>query len=83
MVLAGRDLGLGVGVVVGAVRSRGGLGDAEVGQQHRDRLGGHRGAAAGLDGQLVTRDALGGDGLGEQPLGQRGAVWFGDQPAGT
>ena len=29
-----------------------GLGDAEVGEQERDRLGGHRGAAVGVEGQL-------------------------------
>jgi hypothetical protein len=29
-----------------------GLGDAEVGEQQRDRLGGHRGAAVGVDAQL-------------------------------
>ena len=35
-----------------------GLGDAEVGEQERDRLGGHRGAAVGVDGELPAADAL-------------------------
>ena len=37
------------------------LGDAEVGEQERHRLGGHRGAAVGVDGQLIAADALLGD----------------------
>jgi hypothetical protein len=35
-----------------------GLGDAGVGEQERDRPGGHRGAAVGVDGQLPGRDGL-------------------------
>src|SRR5688572_31215960 len=43
-VLEGLELGLGVGGVIGDVRAGVGLGDAEVGEQERDRLGGHRGS---------------------------------------
>jgi hypothetical protein len=34
------------------VRAAVGLGDAEVGEQQRGRLGGHRRAAVGVDGEL-------------------------------
>ena len=58
-----------------------GLGDAEVGEQQRDRLGGHRGAAVGVDGQLPAADALLRAGLGDQLLGQVGGLAGGDHPA--
>ena len=57
------------------------LGDAEIGEQERHRLGGHRRAAVGVDGQLVTPDALLGAGLADQHLGQRGGFAAGDHPA--
>jgi hypothetical protein len=47
-----------------------GLGDTQVREQERDRLGGHRGAAIGMQGQLPGRDALLGKRLGDQPFGQ-------------
>ncbi len=40
-VLQGLELRLGVGVVIRAVRPAVGLGDSEVGEQERDRFGGH------------------------------------------
>ena len=80
-VLQGLELGLGERVVVGDVRAGVGLGDAEVGEQERDRLGGHRGAAVGVDGQLVAADALLGAGLADQHLGQGGGLAGGDHPA--
>jgi hypothetical protein len=46
------------------------LGHAQIGQQERDRLGRHRGAPVGVDGQLIGGDVLVGDGVGQQPLGQ-------------
>jgi hypothetical protein len=52
-VLQGLELRLGVGVVVRAVRPGVALGHAQVGEQERHRLGGHRAAAVGVDGQLV------------------------------
>jgi hypothetical protein len=54
----------------------------EVGEQERDRLGGHRGAAIRVDGQLVAGDALFGDGVSEQPLGEVRAFGPSEHPAG-
>ena len=51
-VFQGLELGLREGVVVGDVGARVGLGDPEIGEQQRDRLGLHRGAAVGVQGQL-------------------------------
>jgi hypothetical protein len=48
MVLEGLELAFAVGVVVGNMRAAVGPGDAQVGQQHGDRLGGHRGAPVGV-----------------------------------
>ena len=58
-----------------------GLGDAQVGEQQRDRLGGHRGAAVGVDGQLAAGDALLGAGRRDELLGQGGGLAGGDHPA--
>src|SRR6202022_1413781 len=71
----------GVRVVVGDVRAGVGLGDAEAGQQQRDRLGGHRGAPVGVDAQLPAGDALLGAGRGDELLGQGGGLAGGDHPA--
>jgi hypothetical protein len=68
------ELGLGVRVVVADVRAAVGLGDAEVGEQQRHRLGGHRAAAVGVDGELAGRDALLRRGRGDQLLGQGGGL---------
>jgi hypothetical protein len=57
-----------------------GLGDAEVGEQQRHRLGGHRGAAIGVDGQLIGSDALLGAGLADQHLGQSCGFAGSDHP---
>lgn len=57
-VLQRLELRFGVGVVVGDVRPRVGLGHAQVGQQHRQRLAAHRSAAVGVDRQLARLDAL-------------------------
>ncbi len=80
-VLEGRELALAVWVVVADVRAGVRLGDAEVGQELGDLLGGHRGTAVGVDGQLVTGDVLLGDGLVQQPLGKCCGLSFGDHPA--
>jgi hypothetical protein len=53
-------------VVVGDVRAGVRLGDAEVGEQERHRFGGHRRAAAGVDGQLVAADRLPGARLADR-----------------
>ena len=62
------EVGLAEGIVVGDVRSGVGLGDAEVREQQGDRLGRHRRAAVGVDGQLPTLDSLARAGLGDQLL---------------
>src|SRR5438067_1213743 len=63
------------------MRSGVGLGNAEVGEQARDRLGGHRRAAVGMEGQLPGRNRLLGAGLGDQAFSQVGLLAVGDHPA--
>ena len=75
------ELRLGVRVVVGDVRAGMGLRDPEVGQQQRDRLGGHRGAPVGVNGELAAADALLGAGRLDELLGQGGGLAGGDHPA--
>ena len=58
-----------------------GLGDAEVCEQERDRPGGHRGAAVGVDGELPAADALLRAGAGDELLGQGRGLAGGDHPA--
>ena len=80
-VLHGPELGFRVWVVVGYVGSGVGLGDAEVGEQERDWFGGHRGAAVGVQGEPVGVDVVLGDGVGDEQLGEGGAlVWVSIQP---
>jgi hypothetical protein len=57
------ELGLRVEVGVADVRPGVGLGDAQVGQQQRDRRGRHRGAAAGVQAELTRMMPL----LGRSP----------------
>jgi len=64
------ELRLGEQVVVRDVRPRVGLGDAEIGQQPRDGLRGHRRAAIGVHGELARSDALAFTALGDQLLGE-------------
>jgi hypothetical protein len=51
-----------------------GLGDAQVGQQQRDRLGRHRAAAVGVQAELPAGDALFRAGRGDELLGQHGGL---------
>ena len=51
-ILQGLELRFGERVVVGDVRPAVRLGDAQVGEQQRHRLRGHRGAAVGVQGEL-------------------------------
>jgi hypothetical protein len=80
VVLEGLELALRVGVVVGDVRAGVGAGDAQVGQQHGHRLGGHRGAPVSVDSERAGGHLLAGDGVGQQPLGQAGGLAGGDHP---
>src|SRR5450759_420604 len=56
--------------------------DPEVGEQQGDRLGRHRAAPVGVQGQLVAADVLLCAGLADQRLGQRRGLPGGDHPAG-
>jgi hypothetical protein len=58
-----------------------GLGDPQVGQQERDRLGSHGAAPVGMHGRGAREELLLGAGGGEQPLGQRGPFGVGGHPA--
>src|SRR6202171_4071368 len=80
-VLQRLELRLAERVVVGDVRSRMRLGDAEIGEQECHRFGGHRLAAVSVDGQLLTANCLLGAGLADQHIGQRGGFAAGDHPA--
>lgn len=79
-VLESLEASLGERVVVGDVRSRVRLGDAEVGEKLRDELGAHRAAAIGVQGELLTLDAMANTGLGDQRLRERRALALGDHP---
>ena len=69
------------GLSFGDVRPRVGLGHAEIGEQERDGLRGHRRAAVGVDVSCSRADALAGARLVDELLGQRGALAMGDHPA--
>ncbi len=75
------ELSLRVGVVVGDVGPRVGLGDAEVSEQERDRLRGHRTAPVRVDDELPGRYALLGERLSNQALSEGGLLAVGDHPA--
>jgi len=72
---------LRIRVVVGDVRPRMRLGYAQVGQQWRDILGGHRPAAIGVQRALVMANPVCGTCFGNEDLGQRGRLAFADQKA--
>jgi hypothetical protein len=59
VVLEGLELALRVRVVVGDVWPGMGADDAQVGQWNGDRLGGHRAAPVGVDGERARLDLLG------------------------
>ncbi len=80
-VLQGLELRFGVRVVVGDVRAGVGLGDAQVGQQQRDRLGRHGAAAVGVQAELAAGDALLGARLRDELVGQGGGLAGRDHPA--
>ena len=80
-VLERLELRLAVGVVGGGVGPVVGLGDAEVGEQEGDGLGGHRAAAVGVHGQRARLDLLLLAGLGDQVLGDVGVLAVLDGPA--
>ena len=64
------ELGFGEGGVVGGVGAAVALGDAQVGQQPGDGLGGHGGPPVGVQGELAGGDVLLGRGVGDEAFGQ-------------
>jgi hypothetical protein len=79
-VLQGLEVRLRVGVVVGHVRPRVGARHPQIDQQLRDRLGGHRAAAVGMDGELALVDALGSDRVSDEVTGELGVLGRRDHP---
>ena len=69
-VLQRLELGFAVGVVGRGVRTAVRLEHAQVGEQERDRLASHRGAAVGVHGQLASVDLLLVDRVADQRLGE-------------
>ena len=59
-----------------------GLGHSQVGQEESNRLGAHRGAAIGMQGELTGEDALCGATVLDESLGQFGTFAHGNHPAG-
>jgi hypothetical protein len=57
-----------------------GSGDAEVDEELGDGLGGHRGAAVGVQGELVAVDALAVEGVGDERFGELTGLGCGDGP---
>ena len=80
-VLHGLELRLRERVVVGDVGPAVALGDVQIDQQGGHRLGAHAGAAIGVQGERAGLDVVAGHGLGDQLLGQLGALALGDHPA--
>ncbi len=80
-VLQRLELRLGVGVVGRGVRAVVGLEHAEVGEQERDGLAGHRAAAVGVHRQLIGRDVLLLADLGDEVLGDERVLAVLDGPA--
>ena len=79
-VLQRLDLGFGVGVVVGHVGSAVAAGNAEVDEELRDRLRGHRCPAVGVQRELPGRDAVAGEGVGDERFGELAGLGASDGP---
>jgi|GEM_PF-2073527 len=75
------ELALRVWVVVRDAWLAIGFGHAQIGHQQRHRLGGHRGATVGVDGQIAGHDALLSACIGDQALGQLGGFAGSHHPA--
>ena len=76
-VLEGLELRLREGVVVRDMGPAVRLGHAEIGEQERDGLRGHRRAAVGMDRQLIAADLLARARLVDEAFGQRRALAMG------
>jgi hypothetical protein len=75
------EVRFGEGIIVRHVRAAMRLGHAEVGQEERDRLALHRGAAVRMKRELPGLNALLRAGLGNEALGERRALVRGEHPA--
>ena len=75
------ELRLRVGVVVRDVRAAVALGDVQIHQQRGHRLGAHAGTAIGVQRQRARQHIVTCHGLGNELLGQLGALAQGEQPA--
>lgn len=81
-VLQGLELGLGERIVVGDLGARVAPRHAELRQQQRHGLAGHRRATIGVEKPLAWSDALLRASLGDQPLCERGGLPWREHPAG-
>src|SRR5213594_4227036 len=82
-VLEGLELRLRVRVVIGDVRPREGLRDAEVGEEHADRLAIHGRAAVGVDDELARADLLLLAGVLDEPFGEGRVLLPREHPSGN
>jgi hypothetical protein len=80
-VLEGLEVRLAVGVVVGHVGAAVAAGDAEIDEELGDGFGGHRRAPVGVQGELVTRDALADERVGDERLGELAGLGGRHHPA--
>src|ERR1041385_2427907 len=81
-VLQGSELAFGIRVVVGDVGPAVSLGDAQVGHEKGDRLGGHDPAAVGVNVELASGNLMLADGFVDEPRGQFGALAGSHHPTG-
>ncbi len=80
-ILQGFELSLREGVIVTGIGAAMRLGDTEIGEQQRHRLGGHGGAAIRMQGQVPRLDLLLQAGVGDELLGQGRRLRRGKHPA--
>jgi len=81
LVLQRLELRLGEGVVVADVRTAEAAHDADGSEELCEALRPHRGAAIGVHRERTAGDAVALDSLGEEVLGELGALPLGEQPA--
>ena len=80
-ILQGAKMTLRIWIVVGDVRPRVGLGDAEIGQKEGHGLGPHRRAPIGVNSKLAVGDSEPTAGVCDEALGEFGAFAIGQHPA--
>ena len=81
VILEGLEAGFGMGVVIGDVRSRQALLDAELSEEPREGFGRHRPAVVGVHRQLLGRELEALEAGGQELLGVVAALFLGDEPA--